>query len=410
MSNLEARVVIIGANFAGLAAAKHLESQAEVVLIDPYPYFEFTPNIHELISDEKRPADLQLDRKSVISALGHSWIQDKVASIERDIKEVVLASGQSLSYDACIITTGGVSNFRGVKGVEQHAIPFKSVNDCFKIGEKIREFNQKGNAYSVVIAGGGSVGVEALGELLRYREQDTPINIQLVEAQDRLLSGFSPKVNKEILRLCENQNVNFHFGSRIEEVSANTVKLSDGKILNADICIWTAGVQPNPLLFQAGLSDSAHEYAAVHPNLQSMYDENIFVAGDAADLGSMDSKQAFFAMESGEKAADNVFRFLNGKTLRRFFKIPRPYLYSFGDMTCFLIFHDLVLSGKPLLLLKESIFRITIEGIRAGNSCQSILKMVDKLFPQYLKDARSNFRSFIKNPIKFVLKPPVSIL
>ncbi|MEM6805302.1 MAG: FAD-dependent oxidoreductase, partial [Bacteroidota bacterium] len=261
-----------------------------------------------------------------------------------------------------------------------------------------------------VIAGGGSVGVEVLGELLRYREAEIPFNIQVVEAQDRLLPGFSPKVNKEILRLCEDQQVNFHFGSRIEEVTAKTVKLSSGETLFADLCIWTAGVKPNPLLFEAGLSDSEFEYAAVYPNLQSEYDPHIFVAGDAADLGSMDSKQAFFAMESGEKAADNVLRFLAGKPLRRFFKIPRPYLYSFGDFTCFMIFKDLVLAGKPLLLLKESIFRITIEGIRAGNSCQSILKMVDKLFPKYLKDARSNFRAFIKNPIKFVLKPPVSIL
>ena len=83
MSDIEARVVIIGANFAGLAAAKQLENQAEVVLIDPNPYFEFTPNIHELIADEKSPADLQLDREHVITALGHSWIQDRVTSIDR---------------------------------------------------------------------------------------------------------------------------------------------------------------------------------------------------------------------------------------------------------------------------------------------------------------------------------------
>ena len=303
-----------------------------------------------------------------------------------------------------------MSNYRGVKGVEKHAIPFKSVNDVHQIRERIVALNEKGKEYSIVIAGGGSVGVEVLGELLRYREEETVINIELVEAQDRLLPGFSPKVSKEVLRLCKDQNVTFHFGNRIEEVHAKTVKLSDGRSLDSDLCIWTGGVKPNPLLFEAGLSDSENSWAAVKPNLQSVNDEYIFVAGDAADLGSLDSKQAFFAMESGEKAAENVLRFLKGRPLRTFFKIPRPYLYSFGDLTCFLIFHDLVIAGAPLLLLKESVFRLTIEGVRAGNSCKSILKLVDKLFPKYIKDASTNFKSFVANPLKFLTKPPVVIL
>lgn len=129
MSNSEARVVIIGANFAGLAAAKHLQAQAKVILIDPNPYFEFTPNIHELISDEKSPEDLQLDRGKVIAALGHSWIQDRVISIDKGNQLIHLEGGESLDYDACIITTGGVSNYRGVKGVETHTITCKTVED-----------------------------------------------------------------------------------------------------------------------------------------------------------------------------------------------------------------------------------------------------------------------------------------
>ncbi|MEM6765856.1 MAG: hypothetical protein AAF655_13050, partial [Bacteroidota bacterium] len=95
---------------------------------------------------------------------------------------------------------------------------------------------------------------------------------------------------------------------------------------------------------------------------------------------------------------------------RDFFKIQKPYIYSFGDLSCFLIFHDLVIAGAPLLLLKESIFRITIEGIEAGHSIESILKLTDQLFPKYLANAATNVKSFLSNPLQFVLNPPVSVL
>ena len=410
MSDHEFSVIIIGANFAGLAAAKRLQGKAHVTLIDPSPNFEFTPNIHEIISGEKRPSEVQLDRQTVITALGHSWIQDKVVAINREQKSVELAGGETLAYDACIVTTGGTNNFAGVKGAEKNAIPFKTVHDCQRIEERIQQLNLKGEAYSIVIAGGGSVGVEALGELLRYRTEGTPINIELVEAKDRLLPGFSPKVNKEVLKLCKHLNVNFHFGNPIAQVNAKSVKLADGKTLSTDLCIWTAGVKPNPLLFEAGLSESENDWASVYKNLQSTKDKYIFIAGDAANMGGLDSKQAYFAMETGETAAENVLRMLKGRPLKRFFKIQKPYVYSFGDLSCFLIFHDLVIAGAPIALLKESIFRITIEGIRAGHSVQSMLKLIDQLFPKYIANAATNVKAFLANPVKYVLNPPVEVL
>ncbi|MEM8901049.1 MAG: FAD-dependent oxidoreductase [Bacteroidota bacterium] len=410
MSDHESRVVIIGANFAGLAAAKRLQGKAHVTLIDPSPNFEFTPNIHEIISNEKMPSEVQLDRETVITALGHTWIQDKVVSINREQKSVELAGGETVAYDACIVTVGGINNYAGVKGAEKNAIPFKTVENCTRIEERISQLNLKGEAYTVVIAGGGSVGVEALGELLRYRTEGTPINIELVEAKDRLLPGFSPKVNKEVLKLCKDQHVNFHFGNPIAQVNAKSVKLADGQTISTDLCIWTAGVKPSPLLFEAGLSDEENTWAPVYKSLQSTKDKYIFIAGDAAAMGKLDSKQAYFAMETGEKAAENVLRMLKDRPLRNFFKIQKPYVYSFGDLSCFLIFHDLVIAGAPIALLKESIFRITIEGIRAGHSVESMLKLIDQLFPKYIANAATNVKAFLANPVKYVLNPPVEVL
>lgn len=406
----KAKILIIGANFAGLAAAKRLGSSAEVVLIDPSPYFEFIPNIHELISAQKTPVDLRLDRAKLIEKMGHSWIQDKVLALDPENKQLELSDGKKLDYDVCIVTVGGINNFGGVKGAAKYAYTFKSVDDCHRIGQRIAELNQKGKPFSVVIAGGGSEGVEALGELLRYRQGKTAISIQLVEGQKRLLPSLSPKVSREVLRLSKSFNITFHFDLRIQELMSKSVKLSDGTRLAYDLCIWTGGVKPNPLLHESGLSGSPDTWASVSPALQSLQYADIFLAGDAADLGSIDSKQAYFAMESGERAASNVLCHLAGQPLREFCMINRPYLYSFGDLSCFLIWHDFVLAGLPLSILKESVYRKTMIHMQTANACSSAYELFDQLAPGYVMNAASLLESFLQSPLDFIYDPPVRIL
>lgn len=405
------KTIIIGANFAGLAAAKEIGTFTELTLVDPSPYFEFIPNIHELISKEKSPSNLRLDKGELIQNMGHNWIQDKVVSLKPEENQVELSNGQKLNYDACILAIGGVNDFREVPGASEFAYPFKSVDNCQIIGDRFQTLRNEQSTVSIVIVGGGSEGVEALGELLRFRNEANRLKIHLVEPEPRLLPSLSSKVSREILRICRDLPVEFHLGTRIEEVFEDTVRLSNGEVLQSDLTIWTGGVKPNPLLFEAKLANSDDTWGAVKSTLQSSKYKNVFVAGDAAAIRSQDSKQAYFAIESGKIAGQNVSRFLRKSSfLKTFHPISRPYLYSFGDLSCFLIYDHLAIAGNPLGTLKEGIYKKTMIDFQTADTHMRVLEFYEEIMPLLIKEFGKGLSAFFSSPLDFLLRPAVQIL
>lgn len=403
-------IIIIGANFAGLAAAKAMANSARVTLIDPSPFVEFLPNIHELISGHKAPGQLRLDRGKLIEKLGHSWIQDRVVALHPEENRLELSDGRQLDYNACILTVGGENNFHGVAGAPEYAYPFKSVEDCHRIGQRFQALKLARQPFSVVIVGGGSEGVEALGELLRNQREAGEMQIHLVEGADRLLPELPAKTSQEIERICQEQPVQFHFQTRIETVSKTAVSLSNGQKISSDLTIWTGGIQPPDLLAASGLSADAKAWATVRPSLQSAAYDNLFVAGDAATLPRADSKQAYFAMESGELAGENALRWLAGRPVRKFRTLERPYLYSLGELSCFMIWGDFVLVGEPLSILKEGIYQKSMLDLQNPGLCEWGPALLDRTVPAVIADASKRLAAFWDNPLEYLFKPGVKVL
>src|SRR5512137_2200340 len=102
------RIVIVGANFAGIAAAQHLDGRYDVTVVDRSPWFEWLPNIHELLSGAKRVGDLRLPRARLVKRAGHRFVRAEVARIDARRGRALLAGGKSLEFDACIVAVGGV--------------------------------------------------------------------------------------------------------------------------------------------------------------------------------------------------------------------------------------------------------------------------------------------------------------
>ena len=351
------KVVIIGANFAGLACSMKLSSRFDVTVIDRSACFEFLPNIHELISGVKTPAILRLDRARILRRLGHRFVQDTVSGIDARKAVVRTAAGDTFDFDACVVAVGGINNSFGIQGVNDFAFPFKSVDDCARIKSQLDRLSATGKGMSLVIVGGGLEGVEALGEILRGYRHLPNLAVHLVEGGEVLLPGGAPALGSEILRKCQNYPVTFHFGARVKSVTKTRVRLASGKVLKSDLTLWTGGAAPSPLLFKSGLSESPRAWAAVKPSLQSRSFDNIFVIGDAADLPVPVSKQAYHALDMGAHGATNVARFLADSPLKPFKPGPEISLISLGDIDTYLVLGQWVFAGAALAPAKELIFQ-----------------------------------------------------
>jgi len=353
------RIVILGGGFAGLAAARELlPADHHVTLVDRSRWFEWLPNIHELLSGVKSPELLRLPLDRIVRRAGHRFVRDEVVGLDLAAGTVALRRRRPLRRDALLVGLGGVDATRGVSGVAEHALPFKSVDECHRIGRRLAQLGARRRPARVVIVGGGLEGVEALGEILR-RHRESGLHVTLVEARSRLLAEAPAALDRHVRRLCAPHAVELLFEAPVERIEAASVELRDGRTLPSDLTIWTGGPAPPALLARSGLAPEG-AWAPVDATLRSPAHPQVFVMGDAAEPPTPLAKQGYHALDMGVCAARNAARVLADDAARPFRPAPKPMLISFGDLSCFLVAGDRVLAGPALSGAKEAVYELVM--------------------------------------------------
>jgi NADH dehydrogenase len=351
--------------------------QHRVTLVDRGRSFQFLPNIHELLSSVKTPELLRIPLEHNVRRAGHAFLRDSVTAIDPVERAVeTQRRRRPLRYDALIVALGGEDATRGVSGVFENAFPFKSVDQCERIGRRLAQLAARREAARVVIVGGGLEGVEALGEILR-RYRDSRLHLTLVEARDRLLPEAPAALDAHVRKLCGPYAVEFRMESPVQSIEPGAVVLQDGHSLPSDLTIWTGGPAPPALLAQSGLARPG-AWAPVADTLQSEEYAEVFVVGDAAELPSPLPKQAYHAIDMGACAARNAERLLSGRVLEPFGPAGKPTLISFGDLSCFLVVGERALAGAPLAAAKEAVFELVMAQLDAQPPCGRVPRALDR--------------------------------
>jgi len=373
------RVAIVGANFAGLRAAQGLGPEFDVTVFDPSPWFEWLPNIHELVSGAKRPADLRLPRRRLIAAAGHRFVRDTVTAIDGKRGTLATAAGTAHEFDYCIVAVGGVEETHGVRGVERHALPFRSVEQCAAIGRRLAALMKGRSPRSIVIVGGGFAGVEALGEILRRYRSRLHLSLHIVEAGPRLMSGVTPRIDAAVRKHARPYDVRIHAGVPVAAITPTGVRLQGGEWIRSDLTIWTGGGVASPLLHAAKLAPKPRQWAPVDATLRSRRHRNVFVIGDAAALPTRTPKQAFHALEMGECAAANVQRAAAGRALLTYRPSRTPLLVAFGDLDTFLVAGRSAVASSALAAGKEAVYQLTMTQIDPPSSVQALGQLASRV-------------------------------
>ncbi len=340
------RVVIVGAGFAGLAAAKRLRKnpQIETVLIDRNNYHTFQPLLYQIAAAELESAQIANPLRGLFRCRSRVSIAMLDAQgIDLD-KRILRTSGPDVEYDYLLLAVGSVSHFFGIPGAEENAFTLKSLEEAVHLRNHILRCFEKASLDAaneggfqpnglthIVVVGGGPTGVEYAGALAELI--GTPLtndfselpkgfaHVTLLDACDEILPGFPPKLRAYARKRLERMGITVKTSAQVKEVRANSLVLADGTEMLSQTVVWTAGVRGNDLAKEMGLPLGHAGRVNVLPTLHIADHPEIFVAGDLSLPEGMNPPMvAPNAIQQGTCAAENIMRLERNEK-------PTPFQY-----------------------------------------------------------------------------------
>ncbi|MEZ5143056.1 MAG: FAD-dependent oxidoreductase [Acidimicrobiales bacterium] len=261
-------VVIVGAGFGGLAAAKRLEREAvDVTLIDRHNYHTFQPLLYQVATAGLNEADVGYVVRGLFRRQQRVFFRKgAVTGVDWQQHQVTLRDEPPIDFDHLVLATGSSTNTFGIAGADDYAFPLYCLPDAVRLRNHVISLFEAADAVpeliadgilTFVVVGGGPTGVEVAGALTELIDKvladdfhDLDVHrarVVMVEQSDGLLAAFGGRSQRYARRELERHGVELRFGTAVQRVTAEQVELSDGTVLPTRTLVWAAGVKANPL-------------------------------------------------------------------------------------------------------------------------------------------------------------------
>jgi NADH dehydrogenase len=387
------RIVVIGGGFAGIYTCAALEKlqrdDFEIVLVNKENHFVFQPLLPEVISG-------QIGLLDVVSPIRRLLPKTElhvreVESINLQDQTITTSTGfhphpHVLGYDHLIFALGTVTDFRGLRGLPEHAFPFKTLSDALTLrNHVIRALEEaaieqhddalRTRLLTFVIAGGGFSGVEVCAELndfvrevaAQYRGIDPKaIRVVLVHSQDRILPEMNEKLAAFAQRILERRGVEIRLHARLLAATGDGAVLADGTVIDTKTIVSTVPSSPHPLVEALALPKTKNGRIEVDGTLAVKGSQNLWAVGDCAMVPAPDGgfapPTAQHATRQASTAAQNVVARIRGGSLETFAFKGLGKMGSLGHQSAVAEVLGLRVSGFAAWFLWRTIYLMKVPG------------------------------------------------
>ena len=299
------RVVIVGAGFGGMAAARALRGNAaEVTLIDQTNHHLFQPLLYQVATAALSPSDIATATRVLMRGGSNlSVLMAEVTGVDIRARSVLLRDGHRLPYDYLVLATGSASSFFGQDNWREHTLVLKTIEDALAIRARLLEAFERAEQstddaeirrlLTFAIVGGGPTGVELAGtiselaratlarDFSRIDPRDT--RVVLCEAGGRLLSGFDPALSTYATEALTSMGVEVRIGTAVEAIDPTGVVLGSERI-DTGAVLWCAGTEARPAAEWLGIDGVRNGAVTVRSDCSVPGHPNIFAIGDVASF------------------------------------------------------------------------------------------------------------------------------
>jgi NADH dehydrogenase len=344
------RIIVLGGGFGGVGTVRHLErvlrrrTDVEITLVSRENFFVLTPLLFEACSGRlelrhcAQPIRAALQRARFIEAAVES------VDLERQLVRVVVpkSGAYALPYDHLVVALGASTNDELIPG-SSNALTFKTMADalvlrnqlieCFERADAAADAAQRHWCLTVVVIGGGLVGVELVGELtafaddvLRFypRIRRDEVSFRLFEAGPRILPEIDAKLAATAAHVLQRRGVDIRVSTAVRSIEAGRVRLEDDTI-DAGTIVLAAGIVPSAVASAIPVLRDQRGRIAVDATMQSPGHPQIWALGDCAAIPGPDGRPypalAQHAVREARHLAENIRAVLDGRA-------PSPFMFS----------------------------------------------------------------------------------
>jgi len=371
------RIIIVGAGFGGLAAAKALKkTPAEILLIDRTNHHLFQPLLYQVATSVLTPSQIATPIRSVLrNQKNTTVIMGEVTGVDKDQKCVIVSDADRqnvpIAYDYLILATGATHSYFGHNEFAEYAPGLKSLADAeaarnkilqaFETAEAEEDAARHQDLLTFILVGAGPTGVEMAGALAIFvrstlksdfrRIDPAAARIVLVDMAPKVLGPFSDSLSKAAKQRLENLGVEVRLGHSVDQIDAGGIVIAGERIASATV-IWTAGVAPSPAGKWLNVETDRAGRVRIQKDLTVPGHPEILVVGDTASLdqnGKPLAGVAQVAMQQGRYAGKLIHKRIVGS--------PPPHSFSYFDKG------TMAVVGKGFAVLQSG--KVQISGLAA---------------------------------------------
>src|SRR5213595_2420905 len=381
-------VVIVGAGFGGLEAAKLLiKEPVRMTVIDRTNHHLFQPLLYQIATAALSPADIAAPIRGILGRCKNTEvILGEVKSVNVEAR-TVNTGDREIRYDYLILATGARHSYFGHDEWEKLAPGLKSLEDAielrrrillaFEYAEKITDEAARRAAMNFVIIGGGPTGVEmagAIAEISRYtlakdfRHIDpSEARVILIEGEPRLLAAFPEDLSASAMKQLVDLGVEVRTGTRASNLTEAGVQVSD-EFIPCRVKIWAAGNNASFVGKSLGVPVDRVGRVIVHDDLTIADHPEVQVIGDLANFSWKDGQPlpgvSPVAIQQGRHAARNVLHMVAGGKSQRFYYWDKGSMATIGRNKAVADLNFMHLSGLAAWLAWLFVHIIFLVGFR----------------------------------------------
>jgi NADH:ubiquinone reductase (H+-translocating) len=384
------RVVVVGAGFGGLSAARELrKADVDVLVVDRHNYQGFWPLLYQVATGILETQEIAYPVRALLRKQRNvDFRMADVRGIDFDAKEVV-TDGGSFPYDYVVVAGGSATNFFGNDALADHTFGLKDVEDADRLrnhilsaveaAARVTDPALRDALLTFVIVGAGPTGVELSGQLSMLLHRTLPrefpnldfggARVVLVNAGDGVLESFPERLRAYARRRLERMGVELRLSETVDSVEDGAVVLGDGTRIDATTVVWAAGVRAGDLAGQLDVPLGRGGRVEVTPHLHVAGRPDVFVIGDMAYLEGYQDGGAYpmvaqVAMQQGRRAARNIVAAERGRAPGEFTYLDKGQMAIIGRRSAVVDGIGVKLRGGPAWLAWLALHLLYLRGAR----------------------------------------------